>query len=211
MEVHHRNNDHANWKMSNLATLCPLCHQVFHPNGVTLSDGGYLAWLPEFSQAQLNRLLLACFVVQRAGNRHPFYVAADSFLRMMEQRRLYLENSLLDSSRAARYGQALLSLREDLIAITRREARAAEAHAGPNAPAVAVRGPTERMGDYREALEPIKLVANPKRFEREVDYWRDQAEQTRTPDMWREWAAALKPAPTPPAAATPSDNSSAAA
>jgi hypothetical protein len=188
MEIHHINHDHNNWRTANLATLCPLCHQVFHPNTASLSDGAYLAWVPEVSQVELNRLLLACFVVQRAGARHPFHQAADTFLRLMEARQIHLENQMLDSSRPNRYGQALLALREEAINSELRARTAAVAGKTEEARHAKILTADERLASYRPALEPIKMVARAARFENEIDAWRLDAEQKRTPEEWSAWA-----------------------
>lgn len=53
-EVHHRDNNHHNNDISNLVTLCPLCHGIFHIGWTARQRSGHFIWLPEISQANLN-------------------------------------------------------------------------------------------------------------------------------------------------------------
>ncbi|MFL9611093.1 hypothetical protein ACKF11_13480 [Methylobacillus sp. Pita2] len=62
MEVHHLDHDHGNNKASNLATLCPMCHQVFHIGHAGENQSASLIWLPEISQADLNNFVRAIFI-----------------------------------------------------------------------------------------------------------------------------------------------------
>ncbi|QDH13847.1 HNH endonuclease [Formicincola oecophyllae] len=66
-EVHHRNHDHADMDPSNLTTLCPWCHQVFHI-GRAAQRGAVLAWLPELTQAQINALCQGASWARQCGD-----------------------------------------------------------------------------------------------------------------------------------------------
>ena len=56
-EVFHRNGDHADDRLDNLATACPACHACQHL-GRDGSDQEYLVvWLPHMTQAALNHLV----------------------------------------------------------------------------------------------------------------------------------------------------------
>lgn len=56
-EVFHRNGDHADDSLDNLATACPACHACQHL-GRDGSDQEYLVvWLPHLTQAALNHLV----------------------------------------------------------------------------------------------------------------------------------------------------------
>lgn len=57
MEVHHRNDDHADNRIINLATTCPLCHAVNHIG--FLGKSGIMVYLPEISQADISHLYRA--------------------------------------------------------------------------------------------------------------------------------------------------------
>lgn len=56
LEVHHLDDDHGNNDVSNLLTVCPFCHQVFHFGFAGHRDGGVLGYIPELTQAQVNNL-----------------------------------------------------------------------------------------------------------------------------------------------------------
>ena len=56
-EILHRNGDHADDSLDNLATACPACHACQHL-GRDGSDQEYLVvWLPHLTQAALNHLM----------------------------------------------------------------------------------------------------------------------------------------------------------
>ncbi len=74
-EIHPRNGNHRDMHEDNWATLCPLCHQVFHLPIASSSGGGELIWLPEISQADLNLLSIVLFIARR-NQDHPWYTLA---------------------------------------------------------------------------------------------------------------------------------------
>lgn len=159
-ELHHRNGDHSNYRESNLETLCPLCHQLFHPSSATISGGGFMIWLPELTQAELNRLSFPLFWALGAGASHPLYSVARSTYAMLDQKRVELE-SHVGKSDAASFGQMLLRL------------------------------PPEDYARRAETLAPIKMLASPKRFQVEIDYWGAILSKQRTADEWVSWADKL--------------------
>jgi len=55
MEVHHLDDDHTNNDSSNLITACCLCHAVNHIGCAGAQGRGVIAYLPEFTQVQINR------------------------------------------------------------------------------------------------------------------------------------------------------------
>ena len=61
MEVHHRDDDHANNDPANLVTLCNFCHATFHI-GRAGQDGARLVWLPQISQGEFNNILRTLYV-----------------------------------------------------------------------------------------------------------------------------------------------------
>lgn len=63
-EVHHLNNNPADNRESNLATVCIFCHQCFNLEKVSEMRSGVLIWLPEISQARLNHLARAIYVAR---------------------------------------------------------------------------------------------------------------------------------------------------
>ena len=139
-EIHHRSGDHSNFKDSNLETLCPLCHQVFHPDLASISSGASMIWLPEITQVELNRLLFAVFAATKKGSSHPLYNVAKAIWGLLEMRKVYLDNQLGKSDPGI-YGQMLLQMTK------------------------------EEYDNRAETMRAIKMLANPIRFEVEVDYW----------------------------------------
>lgn len=171
-ELHHRDGDHSNYREANLETLCPLCHQLFHPSSTTISGGGFMIWLPELSQAELSRLSFPLFWALSAGPSHPLHSVARSTYAMLDQRRVELE-SHVGRSDAASFGQMLLRL-----------------------------SPKDYANRYN-ALAPIKMLASPKRFQVEIDYWGAILSKQRSPEEWLAWAEGLTPLSPPDPSATP--------
>lgn len=159
-EIHHRNGDHSNFKESNLETLCPLCHQVFHPVTASISSGASMIWLPEVSQVELNRLLFAVFASMKAGAKHPLNNVAKAVWGLLDMRKVYLDNQLGKSDPAI-YGQVLLMLSP------------------------------EDYANRSNTLGAVKMLANPVRFETEIDYWMLTMEKNMDADAINERIAAL--------------------
>lgn len=110
-EIHHLDHDHRNMRVSNLVTLCPLCHQVFHLPQAASTDGGKIIWLPEISQAQLNRMCIALFVAM-SDAKHPWYGAATSIYGDLEACRETME-SAFGQSDPAFLAQVLLNMSKE--------------------------------------------------------------------------------------------------
>lgn len=75
-EIHPLDEDHGHTDEADFVTLCPLCHQCFHLATAATSGGGSLIWLPEMSQASLNRLAVALFVAMRNRSGKWFQLAS---------------------------------------------------------------------------------------------------------------------------------------
>lgn len=110
MEIHAINGDHSDVRESNLCLLCPLCHQCFHLPQAGTSNGGSLIWLPEMTQAQLNRICISLFahMHDRSGK---YSAAAAGVYGGFESRRATLE-SAFGRSDPALFAQALLRIPE---------------------------------------------------------------------------------------------------
>lgn len=154
-EIHHIDGDHANYKESNLETLCPLCHQLFHPDTATISGGGFMIWLPELTQKELNQILFPIFWALE-NEDSPIYSMARTFYSQLTNRRSDLESNF-GRSDAAAYGQMLLKLNKE-----------------------------EYESRYK-ALAPIKMLANPKEFQLQIDYAGTQYTKKRKIEDWEEW------------------------
>lgn len=159
-EIHHRDHDHSNFKERNLETLCPLCHQLFHPASASISGGGYMLWLPEVSQEELNRLLIGLFVVLKSGNSNPLFQIAKNVWGILENRKVFLENQIGRSDPGV-FGQLLLQFSP------------------------------EEYANRGKSMSAIKMLANPSRFETEIDYWRASMEKNKIPSEWVQWATEL--------------------
>lgn len=112
LEIHHINDDHSNFKMSNLEAICPLCHMVHHPSLASLSGAGHLIWLPEMSQIQLNLLMFHIISIERAGSSHPWNNVAKAINGLFEVRRVFFENQIGKSDPAI-LGQIILNMSEE--------------------------------------------------------------------------------------------------
>lgn len=88
-EIHHRNDDHRDFSESNLETLCPLCHQVFHLPLAASTSGGTLLWLPEITQADLNLMCIPWFVAMK-NHVHPYRNVALQLHSSLENRGVLL-------------------------------------------------------------------------------------------------------------------------
>lgn len=62
-EIYHLDDNHDNDDVDNLATACSFCHQVQHIGLAGLTNSGYLAWIPELSQAEIHHLVRAKLIV----------------------------------------------------------------------------------------------------------------------------------------------------
>ncbi|QTP13330.1 HNH endonuclease [Serratia symbiotica] len=61
-EVHHSDDDHSNQSDENLTTICGLCHQVYHLGMTALRGSGFIAFIPELTQTQVNSLARTIFM-----------------------------------------------------------------------------------------------------------------------------------------------------
>lgn len=86
--VHPLNDDHNNNAMDNLVTVCPLCHQNFHLDTISNTQGGKIIWLPEFSQQELNYICRAIFIASEeadiAMNENKVPVSFAKMARVLE-------------------------------------------------------------------------------------------------------------------------------
>jgi intracellular multiplication protein IcmJ len=69
LEIHHLDNNHANNESSNLATVCPFCHEVHHAGNAGHAERATLIWLPEMRHEDLHRLCHALFAAMKLENK----------------------------------------------------------------------------------------------------------------------------------------------
>lgn len=92
-EIHHKNGDHSDYTSSNLETLCPICHQVFHLPTTATTSGGSIIWLPEMSQAQLNIICIAIFIAMK-DSRSRWKSPAQALFHQLESRKALMEEQM---------------------------------------------------------------------------------------------------------------------
>lgn len=68
-EIHHFNDDHNDFSESNLTTVCPLCHQVFHLSTCSQATGGSIIVINDsiMTQVELNNLCRMMFIARASG------------------------------------------------------------------------------------------------------------------------------------------------
>lgn len=64
-EVHHKDDDHHNNDLNNLATVCSFCHNCQHIGFAGINKEATLIWAPEFSQADINHLARTWLVAEQ--------------------------------------------------------------------------------------------------------------------------------------------------
>lgn len=69
LEVHHIDNNHQNNDVSNLAPICPFCHAVIHLGFSCMNDRVFFAYIPEFTQIEINLISTLCGVGLVAANK----------------------------------------------------------------------------------------------------------------------------------------------
>lgn len=78
MEASNLNGDHDDNRLDNLATICPLCHQVEHLFQAGYTDGGVLIHFPNTSQCDVNYVaLMAWFVIDNTSTPPDWFVEND--------------------------------------------------------------------------------------------------------------------------------------
>ena len=63
-EVHHLNDDHHDNRPENLVCICSYCHAVFHIGRAGIMGEAHLAWLPHFTQVEVNHLCRTLYVLE---------------------------------------------------------------------------------------------------------------------------------------------------
>lgn len=117
-EIHHLNDDHTDNSPDNLVTICPLCHQSFHLDTASTTNGGKIIWLPEFSQQELNYISRALFIsIEEAESKGEEAEGFIKIARMLEnslaERALIVEQQIQNgSSDPAIFANALINMSE---------------------------------------------------------------------------------------------------
>jgi intracellular multiplication protein IcmJ len=120
-EIHHLNDDHNDNSMDNLVTVCPLCHQSFHLDSISNTNGGKIIWLPEFSQQELNYICRAVFIAieeaEMAEEEERDVIGFAKIARMLEnslqERTSIIEQHFLNgASEPINFANALINMTE---------------------------------------------------------------------------------------------------
>ena len=109
-EVHHLDDNHANNKPSNLATVCPLCHSVHHI-GFAGGKGAILIWWPEIAQVDFNNLLRTIWIAIAFGDEQ-IKAKSKNLLSLIEHRRQMVLN-VLGTDSPVDVANALLNMNEE--------------------------------------------------------------------------------------------------
>lgn len=120
LEPFHCNGDHADGRPDNVVPACPLCHLTQHPDRPRIGDEATLIWMPEMSQAVLNRLVRGIHLTLHASQEpvdmrrpprgtSPAPIAAFRAYRSLQERAAPAFDRLGTNSFAL-LGAALLSL-----------------------------------------------------------------------------------------------------
>jgi intracellular multiplication protein IcmJ len=121
-EIHHLNDDHRDNSLDNLVTVCPLCHQSYHLDTASNTNGGKIIWLPEFSQQELNYLCRAIFIAieeaEIAETQNRDVVGFAKIARMLEtslsERSLIVEQHFQNgASDPSVFANALINMSEE--------------------------------------------------------------------------------------------------
>ena len=120
-EIHHLNDDHSDNSLDNLVTICPLCHQSFHLDTASTTNGGKIIWLPELSQQELNYLSRAIFIAMEEAEsiekNNKEEIGFIKIARMLEnslsERSLVVDQQIQNgSSDPAVFANALINMSE---------------------------------------------------------------------------------------------------
>jgi len=113
-EVHHADNDHSNNALSNLVTVCPLCHMVFHIGLAGARQSGRLIYIhPSYGvdQASLNNMVRALWIHESSG-KASFDSPSSAILGRLKQYSI-VAHSLLSSSDPSILAEYMLAKMSD--------------------------------------------------------------------------------------------------
>lgn len=162
-EIHHLNDDHDDNSPDNLVTVCPLCHQSFHLDTASTTNGGKVIWLPEFSQQELNYLCRAIFIAieeaEQAELEQKDVVGFAKIARMLEasllERTLITEQHIqTGASEPVNFANALINMSE------------------------------EQYAKREQFLGPFKLLHLKTRFPVQTKYWKNNTFKNVPVETW---------------------------
>lgn len=164
-EIHHLNDDHEDNSLDNLVTVCPLCHQNFHLDTASVTSGGKIIWLPEFSQQELNYLCRALFIA----------IEEDEEFKQKEIKKesgIKLESDEDKEQVAfAKIARVLQSSLEERSLVVEQHFRGNSSDPGIFANAL-INMTDEMYAKRREFLQSFKLLHLSSRFPVQTKYWK---------------------------------------
>lgn len=113
-ELHHINHDHDDYSIDNLATVCPLCHQIYHLPTISSLKGGEMIWMPEISQEKLNIICLNLFLAME--NPTLKEMAEQIYLVEFERRKQFVDSYLgrdLGGSDPGVFAETMIEMEKD--------------------------------------------------------------------------------------------------
>lgn len=186
-EGHHKDDDHNNNKLGNIACACPLCHQVFHPGLAGMKEGCDLVYVPELSQAEVNQLALTIWLINKVdvakmvGEKAIIITRlaakAKALFGLLENRRgtvvLRLKQSLKDP---------IFKFSPDLID------KIKISHITPTLLSNVLLSLDKESYDNREKLlGGIRLLPKATRFNKRINFWSDEQSKVTPVDSWYEF------------------------
>jgi intracellular multiplication protein IcmJ len=162
-EIHHLNDNHDDNSMDNLVTVCPLCHQNFHLDTASNTNGGKIIWLPEFSQQELNYLCRAIFIaIDEASTAEAEQREVPGFTKIarnletsLEERTMVVDQRIYGgSSDPAVFANALINMSK------------------------------EQYDNRHKFLHPFKLLHLRSRFPTQTKYWKSKVFENVPVETW---------------------------
>lgn len=153
-EVHHFNHDHNDFSESNLTTVCPICHQVFHLSTCSQSTGGTIIALSDdvMTQVELNSLCRMLFVARSSGIEEWVNISKYVYNALMSKK------TDIDSQISAKGSEPMIF-----------------------AEVLQTLPPDVKKEEY---MSNFKLLPKYHRFENIVGYWRDNVYKDMPVDKW---------------------------
>jgi intracellular multiplication protein IcmJ len=86
-EIHHCDDDHSNQDATNLETICCLCHQCYHLGMTAVRGSGFIAYIPELKQTEVNMICRSLFIlIEKMNSKDPILVKLQSLYSIFQER-----------------------------------------------------------------------------------------------------------------------------
>lgn len=143
-EIHHLDGNHNNFNENNLATVCPLCHQVHHLSNVGITRGGGIGLLQELTQEEVNIVFIHIFIALHHPNKKYREIA-----------------------------KTIRAAFEDRVTLLRNNQSIGDGASDPDILAEALlRSPKEFYQNREKTLDFLKIIPMEEKFiDRQIKYW----------------------------------------